>query len=102
MTKTTIFDLFTSACAEMNVKSEQLWLRGELETSAGSIISDLLTRIFTIRDCAAAVGLEFTYTIDQGVIKSVKSSTGNTWCGKVWCPDIKAFKEVMTNASKTN
>ncbi len=92
MTKTTIFDLFTSACAELNVKVELLGQRGELATSAaGSIISDLLTRIFTIRDCAAAVDLQFTYTIEHGVIVSVKSSTGNTWCCKVWNPDLKAF-----------
>jgi len=88
----TIFDLFSAACAELNVKVELLGLRGELGTpAAGSIISDLLTRIFTIHDCAAAVGLEFTYTIQHGIIVSVKSSTGNTWCCKVWNPDIKAF-----------
>lgn len=92
MEKTTIFDLFTCACAELNVKVELLGLCGDLGTpAAGSIISDLLTRIFTIRDCAAAVGLEFTYTIERGVIKSVKSSTGNTWCTKVWDSDIQAF-----------
>lgn len=91
-TKTTIFDLFTSACAELNVKVELLGLRGDLGTpAAGSIISDLLTRIFTICDCAAAVGLQFTYKSEQGIITSVKSSTGNTWCCKVWDPDIKAF-----------
>lgn len=92
MTKTTIFDLFTSACAELNVKAELLRQCGELAApTTVSIISDLLTRIYTIRDCAAAVGMEFTYKIQQGVIVAVKSSTGNTWCTKVWDPDIKVF-----------
>lgn len=88
----TIFSLFSDACAEMNIKLEQLRQRGELASKlAGTIISHQMTRIFTIRDCAAAVGLDFTYTIENGVITSVNSSTGNTWCCKEWNSDIKDF-----------
>lgn len=92
MTKTTIFDLFSAACAELNVKVEQLRQRGDLTTSpAGSIISDLLIRIYTIRDCAAAVDLDFSYTTEDGVITSVNSRTDNTRCSRAWDPSTKCF-----------
>lgn len=92
MSRITIFDLFSDACAELNIKVERLRQRDELETaSAGLIIGDLMTRIFTIRDCAAVIGPEFTYEIEHGVITSIKASTDSTVCCKIWNPDVKAF-----------
>lgn len=100
MSKTTIFGLFSDACAEMNIKVELLRQKGELETKhAGVIISHQLTRIFTICDCAAAVNLDFTYEIENGVITSVKSSAGSTWCCKAWNSDLQEFCESLKEES---